>query len=80
MRQGHRQTGCACSPLYVMSSNFVIILMSMLKGVFRAQSSLTKVPALQPAYQDADSTSTAMQAAAPIGVTEFRTEKLVPHT
>ena len=34
---------------------------------------------LQPAYQDADSTSTALQAAAPIGVTEFRTEKLVLH-
>ncbi|EIE23570.1 TIP41-domain-containing protein [Coccomyxa subellipsoidea C-169] len=29
-----------------------------------------------PAYKDADSASTALQAAAPIGVTEFRTEKL----
>ena len=31
---------------------------------------------MQPAYRDADSTSTALQAAAPIGVTEFRTERL----
>lgn len=31
---------------------------------------------VQPAYKDADSASTALQAAAPIGVTEFRTEKL----
>lgn len=32
---------------------------------------------MQPAYQDADSTSTALQAAAPVGVTAFRTERLV---
>lgn len=32
---------------------------------------------VQPAYKDADSTSTALQAAAPIGVTEFYTEKLL---
>jgi hypothetical protein len=31
----------------------------------------------QPAYQDADSTATALQAAAPTGVTDFRTERLL---
>lgn len=32
---------------------------------------------VQPAYQDADSTSTALHAAAPVGVKRFRMEKLV---
>ena len=31
---------------------------------------------MQPAYQDADSTALALQAAAPIGVTHFSTEHL----
>lgn len=31
---------------------------------------------MQPAYKDADSTAIALQAAAPVGVKEFRTERL----
>ena len=62
----------------VMASLHAIhFMLAAVREFSRVQPISEAVPAAQPAYQDADSTSTAMQAAAPIGVTEFRTEKLV---